>query len=444
MKSQKNSPGGFSVGDVNDEIIIRKMVDTLKSKYEFKGPLHFTDFINLKNILRSGFLYSRYHCEKNGISFTDGANHSVLNKANELVHKCVRFYYRGKSPTLYENEGIKLTQYCSSIHIPIPVFLLFDEQLLYLEYTFYANGNATNSELGYKGDFFVNMDWNAIFSHTSFSYYERNHIINKRQAELLSLYPVPLTYLKKITFRCETDRKRALYLFGNDDRYMVDISLFSDKNIHPTKHENEENNFIKDYRLELLNDEEISLSLYFQKSFKNYLTSIKILDINKRKCGIKINANKDDDLHFIKSYNLKGNIYRWNKLEVYLNSFLCVEDSMLEIRNEREKRISEREARIKLLEIRNREIVDAQEKWEKDKILPHSSYIEEVLKKELTTSQREFFDLWKNKKIAFYQIPKSIITLEFCIIAYMKNKCIYDFILDNDLKYQLDKYRYCL
>ena len=60
----------------------------------------------------------------------------VKSGANELcleTNNCVRFYYRGKTPTLYNNEGIKLKKYCDKVHIPTPVFLLFDEELIYLE-----------------------------------------------------------------------------------------------------------------------------------------------------------------------------------------------------------------------------------------------------------------------------------------------------------------------
>lgn len=141
------------MGYKRDKYEIKQHIKYLKSKFKFKGVLHFTDFSNLKTILGQGYLYSRNHCVNSNINFIDGANHEVLDKASEYVHNCVRFYYRGKTPTLYDNEGIKLKQYCDKTHIPIPVYLLFDEELLYLSNTEFSNGNATNSEIGNTASF---------------------------------------------------------------------------------------------------------------------------------------------------------------------------------------------------------------------------------------------------------------------------------------------------
>ena len=45
--------------------------------------------------------------------------------------------------TLYRNEGIKVDG--SNPHVPIPVYLLFDEEILYLDYTIFTDGNADQS-----------------------------------------------------------------------------------------------------------------------------------------------------------------------------------------------------------------------------------------------------------------------------------------------------------
>lgn len=328
-----------------DERELRKQVSNLRKLYNFRGLLHFTDFSNLKRILKEGYLYSRNQCINKNIKFIDGADHHVLNKATNHVHNCVRFYYRGKTPTLYNNEGIKLKEYCDKVHIPTPVFLLFDEELIYLDYTEFSNGNATKSDIGNTAEFFNNMDWYSIFHTGRFSWSDKKYIVNKRQAELLSQKPVPLSYLKEIIFRCDADMKRAINIFGNDKRYRVDSTLFSDKDNSNAKDEWEENNFIKDYKLDFENNKEgkvnkIELQLEFKKPWTKYEYKVKIFDFNnieikdfqkevyyKNILGLKTNESITGDEIIV--ITLKGNIRKWNKLIVCVNDYICVEEYLI-------------------------------------------------------------------------------------------------------------------
>ena len=324
---------------------IKEHVKYLKRRYGFNGPLHFTDFKNLINILREGCLYSRKDCQRRNVIFTDGANHSVLNNAEDFIQSCVRFYYRGKTPTLYDNEGIKLRKYCNEIHIPIPVYLCFDEELLYLDSTEFSDGNATNSLRGNTAEFFKNMDWDAIFHDTWFEFSERDYIINKRQAELLSREPVSLDYLKKIIFRSETDKKRAINIFGYDDRYMVDINLFSNKNFREARMDWQKNNFIKNYNMNFEYDKNgqktaLLLEIEYQKPWANYDTEVKIKDeynniiknfkreiVYKNRFGII--SNKSRSFTDIIIFKLKGDIKKWHKVEVEVNGVLSIEEFLI-------------------------------------------------------------------------------------------------------------------
>ena len=328
-----------------DEKELRKQVSILKRLYDFRGLLHFTDFSNLKYIFKEGYLYSRTYCENNRINFIDGAAKSVLSKATDYVHDCVRFYYRGKTPTLYNNEGIKLKKYCNKVHIPTPVFLLFDEELIYLDYTEFSDGNATKSEIGNTAEFFTNMDWHSIFYTGRFSWSDKKYIINKRQAELLSKKPVSLSYLKEIIFRCDADMKRAINIFGNDKRYRVDSTLFSDKDNSNAKYEWEENNFIKDYKLYFENNNEgninkIILELEFKKPWTKYEYKVEIFDFNnieikdfQRKVYYKnilgLKSNESISGNEIIVITLKGNIEKWNKIIVYVNNCISIEEYLI-------------------------------------------------------------------------------------------------------------------
>lgn len=327
-----------------DYVQIKAFTEQIKNRYGFRGLLHFTDFSNLHKIFNEGYLYSRGECDNKQIKFKDGANHSVLDKAQDYVHKCVRFYYRGSTPTLYQNEGIKLLKYCESIHVPIPVFLLFDEELLYLDYTVFTDGNATNSNRGNNYDFFRNMDWNTIFHNTWFYPDERDYIVNKRQAELLSEKPISLKYLKKIIFRCEADKKRAINIFGKDERYEVDIKLFSKKNTNIPKYEEEENNFIYDYDIdyEYVNNKKdaVTLSMKFQKQWTDYFKTYSIIDIYGndvynieveeyyKDCFGNISKNNNNGFADIELI-FRGNVDEWSKIEIYMNNVLCIEEVLL-------------------------------------------------------------------------------------------------------------------
>ncbi|UBK87382.1 DarT ssDNA thymidine ADP-ribosyltransferase family protein [Clostridium perfringens] len=329
------------MGYKKDLDILVKQVEFLKSRYGFRGLFHFTDFSNLKSIFNLKKLSSRSYCENNKIKFTDGAEHSVLDRASDYVHNCVRFYYRPKTPTLYKNEGIKLKEYCDKVHIPIPVYLIFDEKLIYLDSTEFSNGNATNSEIGKTAKFFKNMDWNYIFHSTWFEMEDRDYIINKRQAELLSTEDVPLSYLKEIVFRCNTDMKRAINIFGYDERYKVDTNLFSDKNFNEAKNECDKNNFIKNYNIRLFPEENaIEIEVNFNKKWKEYSTQFIIYNYKNnivRDCNYYV-WYKDSfgsilanpiEYYETKVLRVEGDISQWNKLEIFVNNIVCIEEYLL-------------------------------------------------------------------------------------------------------------------
>lgn len=311
---------------------IRDFVETLKERYGFAGLMHFTDFSNLKMIFDKGYLYSRSYCENNNISFTDGANHEVLNIASDDIHQCVRFYYRGSTPTLYHNEGIKLQCYCNQVHIPIPVYLMFDEELLYLDNTMFSDGNATTSEIGNSADFFINMDWDSIFHYGFFTQDKRDHIVNKRHAELLCCDPVPLKYLRKIIFRCETDRKRAINIFGYNIKYDVDLNMFSHKNTSSNTSEFYRNNFIKNYAIKVNYDNlyisAIDMKLLYQKSWNEYDLYVNILNQNNDMIrNVIIDENNINETR--KGLRLTGNTLDWHKIEVGINDFICIEEYLI-------------------------------------------------------------------------------------------------------------------
>ncbi len=211
--------GGILVKDDSDKI--RGTVKKLKDTYNFRGPLHFTDFSNLYSIINAGYLCSRDLCYANNIEFHDSASEEAINSIPGKIKGCTRFYYVGKN----NFEAMK--------RLNIPVYLLFNEEIIYLDLAIYTDGNADfyDTNFGMDFDFFnYDVDWDVVFSERSASECLNGALkelfCRKKQSELLIDEPVPLRQLKNIIFRCNTDYKRACSLFGKNKMYLVEPDMF--------------------------------------------------------------------------------------------------------------------------------------------------------------------------------------------------------------------------
>ena len=326
------------MGDYKKDLVdFKGIVENLKKIYKFQGLWHFTDFTNLESIFNAGELSSRKMCKDNNILFLDGANHDVINRATELVHSCTRFYYRPKTPTLYDNEGIKPLDYLKEVHVPRPVYLLFSEEIIYDKDTMFSNGNATNSRIGNTAEFFGSMDWNSIFHSSWFYPEERDYIINKRHAELLSKKPVSLKYLLKIIFRSNADLQQAVKIWGEDSRYILDQSCFSDKsNLSITDWRY--NNYIYDYKIEYKVNK-LKLILYLKKPLQSYRVSWSIDDCNgnskinlvKNSLGVRFKDIFNNEVNDLKDASKIKLLFNYNLsngdvVKIYVNGILSIEE----------------------------------------------------------------------------------------------------------------------
>lgn len=324
---------------MKDIVQLESTIENLKNNYDFDGIYHFTNFSNLKSILATGYLYSRYDCRENGHVFKDAASKEVIEKTELELKKCVRFYYKNQSYTLYANEGIKKEKFITDSHCPIPVYLVFDEKLILEESTYFADGNAKSkyTTINNKNDFFQSMDWQSIFSTGSLcgSYIEKMETKRKRQAELLSITPISLINLKNIYFRTIADKRRAINSFGNRESFSVNTQKFSSKNFEECKEEYE-NNFISDYKYKIVslkdNREALWLKVNFNKdSLADYKLSYEVTskkgnwkpcekpEMQQSKLLNGLNDTKAIEFMF-RDYN-----YDWDKVNIYLNGILSIE-----------------------------------------------------------------------------------------------------------------------
>lgn len=300
---------------------LEKLVRNLENKYSFKGPLHFTDFTNLKSIFDCGSLKSRAQCERESLNFLDAANHDIIEHTKVDIKRCARFYFKELTPTLYNNEGIKEND--EKPHVPIPVYLLFNKELIYQVYTVFSDGNARSkyTRFGKDAGFFKEIDWEKTFNRGSLTgdTVIRWEYTRKRNAELLSIIPVSLEYLDKVIFRCEADRKRAYNVLGNDYKYEVNRSMF-----------NNNNNYIVDYNIKITKKSK-SKSLKLEWSFNNYTYN----SYKNRYIIIAINDNiiiQNVELNFPNDLGLYWEITIENLpdeeliINYYIDNVLCIEE----------------------------------------------------------------------------------------------------------------------
>ncbi len=235
-----------------------QLIDMLKTKYGFDGLYHYTDFHNFIKVMEIKKLLSRSKATE--IGFVDAANTSIIKHTSDFVKRQVRFYYKEKTPTFFDNEGIKLDN--GHPHMPLPVILLFDENLILNENVTFTNGCAGSniSELTSDPKEALNYDWMTIFKRGPIDYYEdKRKIVNRRNSELLISDEVDLIQLKKIIFRSKADLNNAISILGNNLKFTLD---FNEEKF------NYNNNFLKEYDIGYQNDKVYMALNYYRNPSK--------------------------------------------------------------------------------------------------------------------------------------------------------------------------------
>lgn len=248
-------------------------VNMLKMKYQFEGFHHYTDFLNFLNIIKTGKLLSRTEAQQ--FSFIDAAEQSVIDKTPEQVKGYVRFYYKEKTPTMYDNEGIKADNSLS--HMPIPVLLLFNENIInYRNIAFTSGcGGSKYSQRTENIHVAMNFDWETVFSRGGIQSDEvsimtmgfdlnKAIVVNRRNAEFLLNKEIDIKHIKKIIFRSPADKKHAILTLGNNELFEVDASKF-----------NNHRNFLYDY--EIVKDiDRFHIALLFRSEKSKYTHELRI------------------------------------------------------------------------------------------------------------------------------------------------------------------------
>ncbi len=271
----ENQPDQLKSNKLKNDLEYDKLHNILKS-YSFEGFHHYTDFSNFIGIFHENNLFSRAGSKKNNSLKCDAADKSVISNTNPDILQYVRFYYAAKTPTLYKCEGVKLHVEENEPHMPMPVLLVFKEEIVRHLGVKFSSGNAgskystitSECSMAYSA-----FEWNEIFHRGPYDksdYHTERKIINHRNAELLYPNAISLDFAKQIIFRTISDYKNAVNLLGERSIFSVNSNKFY-------CHRGSKYNYLKDYDI-IVNGTQIALNLSFAiSSPKEYTHSLEII-----------------------------------------------------------------------------------------------------------------------------------------------------------------------
>lgn len=128
----------------------------------------------------------------------------------------MRLYFRPRTPTQYQVEGLRPKGQFGSLqaHMPVPVFFLFDaKDILTRASTKFSNGNlAAHPEVGENADFFEAIPFEKVYHDSWMSEGEKANIKFHRHAEVVVPDELDLDALQLVWLRTETEYKTLLHL----------------------------------------------------------------------------------------------------------------------------------------------------------------------------------------------------------------------------------------
>ena len=199
-----------------DSLATESWLGSVRSKW-VKYVFHYTDIRNAIEILKSEKLLCRTALENTGKMPVDNASRAIISATETDVKKYVRLYFRPKTPTQYNNEGIRpINEQSLESHCPVPIFFLFDSKMILTKTDCqFAEGNL--AKLGIQGfrstaEELENFNFRKIYHQGVFNRTERDDIILRRNAEVVIPNELDLSALKIIVCRSPAEKESLLYL----------------------------------------------------------------------------------------------------------------------------------------------------------------------------------------------------------------------------------------
>jgi hypothetical protein len=133
-------------------------------------------------------------------------------------------YFRPRTPTQYNNEGIRPfgQRQLGGAHCPVPIYFCFDAyEVLSRDDTQFSNGNvgSRRATVSQERDFFRAIPFQWVFHSGAFTPDERAEIIFRRNAEVLVPHRLALVpALKFIACRSAAERGTLLHMLPTRTR----------------------------------------------------------------------------------------------------------------------------------------------------------------------------------------------------------------------------------
>ncbi|MFZ0547585.1 MAG: DarT ssDNA thymidine ADP-ribosyltransferase family protein [Candidatus Promineifilaceae bacterium] len=224
MVSRK--PDAPEIGEFLNELTEEDWVRRNERRWWPQFLFHYTDLLNAVNILQDGYLYSRESAESEGKLRVSSGSPNVLDSTALEIKRCVRLYFRPKTPTQFHVEGIRSSQILQeskfpAAHCPVMIFFLFDAgDFLTRVRCEFSDGNlgsskarrlSTASELR-------SLPWKKIYHQGPFdrSRYEEADISFRRSAEVIVPNRLSLSALKYIYCRSAAEKETLLHLLPQE------------------------------------------------------------------------------------------------------------------------------------------------------------------------------------------------------------------------------------
>lgn len=151
---------------------------------------HVTDMRNAASILARGELLNRSDAMRLGVMTNDNASREIIAATDSDVLDAVRLYFRPRTPTAHNNEGIRPQRArVRDAHCPIPVmFVLKAAPILVRRGVRFSDGSLSRhgqAKIGDSAAFLRTIPFHQVYHEGPFLASDRDEIIFRRQAEVI-------------------------------------------------------------------------------------------------------------------------------------------------------------------------------------------------------------------------------------------------------------------
>lgn len=187
------------------------------------------------NVLERRALYSRDRASALGLLSHDSAHPEIIASAPDWLKRCVRLYFRPRTPTEYASEGFRpKREVAGRAHRPMPVILVFASvPILSAVGTTFTKGNATTHGVERGGDatFLKAIPFDKVYHEGPLPDAQKAEIVFRRCAEVLVENELDLTHLRRVLCRSQAEYETLLDLLTPATRQqfskMISLSVRS-------------------------------------------------------------------------------------------------------------------------------------------------------------------------------------------------------------------------